>query len=149
MPAEERMPASGPEPGVAGALPPPQRALRDKLLRFPLVGLLSSVVYAVATWVCISQLHLDHRVASLLGYLTALPVSFLGHRHFTFAATGKPSAEIVKFAAVHSIGMGLSWLSVSATDWMHVHYAFGIVGAVVLVPIMSFLVLDRWVFRMV
>ena len=35
----------------------------------------------------------------------------------------------------------------AAVDFLGLHYSVGIVGGIVLVPIMTFLVLNKWVFR--
>lgn len=127
--------------------PPPQRSLAAKAMRFPLVGLLSSAIYAVATSLCISQAQMDHGLASLTGYLVALPVSFFGHRNFTFGASGRPTAEFARFIVMHAVGFALAWGAMNMAGRMQLHWGFGVFGAVVLVPAVSFLVLDRWVFR--
>ena len=129
------------------AASPSKRSLTSKVLRFPLVGAMSSGIYALGTALCIAQWHMAHELASLSGYLMALPFSFFGHRNFTFGANGRISAELLRFCGVHAIGIALSWTCMTVVDRLHLHYAFGIVGAVVLVPVVSFLILDRWVFR--
>lgn len=118
-----------------------------KLVRFPIVGLVNSLVYAVATTVYISQFAVDNKLATFLGYLTSLPIAFFGHREFTFGSTGGLLIELRRFCLVHAVGVLISWLSMStAVDFFGLHYAVGIFGAVVLVPIVSFFVFDRWVF---
>lgn len=122
--------------------------MAQKIVRFPIVGVVNSLVYAVATTAYISQFQVGSKAASLLGYLTALPVAFFGHRRFTFGSTGSVSAQMRRFCLVHAVGVFVSWLAMgAAVDFFSLHYAVGIFGAVVLVPIISFFVFDRWVFR--
>lgn len=126
---------------------PTNRSFASKVVRFPVVGLLSSAIYALATSLCISQWRMEPGLASLAGYLIALPFSFFGHRNFTFGASGRPSAEFARFCTLHAIGFALAWGSMKLAGSLHLHWGFGVFGAVVLVPAVSFLVLDRWVFR--
>lgn len=123
-------------------------AKKSKFLRFPIVGLASSLIYAAATSIYIAGFHLDSKAATLLGYASAMPFSFLAHRSFTFGSTGAFGTEFFRFALVHAVGALVSWLAMGlAVERLHLHYAIGIVGAVVLVPVISFLVFDRWVFK--
>ena len=121
---------------------------RSKLVRFPIVGLASTLIYAVSTAAYIAHLGLGTQVAALAGYGTAIPFSFLAHRSFTFGSAGGVRIEFIRFAVVHAVGAILSWLSMGlAVERLHLHYAVGIVGAVVLVPLVSFLLFDNWVFK--
>ena len=141
------MSQNAPAKSLAAAPARPARSFVSKLLRFPVVGALSSALYAASTWFYIARLGLDENVAAFAGYATAIPFSFLGHRNFTFGSRGGARAELVRFAVVHAAGVLVAWASMQASSRLGLHYAVGIVAAVVLVPLVSFLVLDRCVFR--
>jgi putative flippase GtrA len=139
--------ADRPEPLAMTPGATPVRSLTSKLLRFPIVGAVSSAVYAVATWFYISHLGVGSSVATFAGYATAIPFSFFAHRSLTFGSRGAVGAEMKRFALVHAAGMFVAWASMRASEALDLHYAIGIVTAVVLVPLVSFVVLDRWVFK--
>ena len=139
--------ADSPEPPATTPSTTAARSLTSKLVRFPIVGALSSAVYAVATWFYISRLGVGSSAATFAGYMTAIPFSFFAHRSLTFGSRGAVGVEMKRFALVHAVGMLVAWLSMRTTEALDLHYAVGIVTAVLLVPLVSFVVLDRWVFR--
>lgn len=119
-----------------------------KLSRFAGVGILNSFVYAIATTMFVRHLAWNPTLASIAGYVVAVPLAFVAHRVFTFSSNGKVSFELPRFVAVHVLGIGVSWLvMVLAAEWLRLHYAVGIVAAIVLVPVLSYVILDRHVFR--
>ncbi len=124
------------------------RSLRVKLLRFPAVGAASTLIYAIATSSYISLFSVGNELAAFFGYMTAVPFAFFGHRSFTFSSRGAVTTELGRFVLVHLIGLVVSWFSMHVmVGQFHLHYAFGIAGAMVLVPTISFVLFDRWVFR--
>jgi len=125
----------------------PVRSLASKLVRFPIVGALSSAVYAASTWFYIARLGVESSAATFAGYATAIPFSFFAHRSLTFGSRGAIGIEMKRFAVVHAAGMFVAWSSMRASEFLDLHYGVGIVTAVVLVPLVSFVVLDRWVFK--
>lgn len=116
-------------------------------MRFPLVGVLNTLIYGVATSFYIGTLGLGSEMASLLGYLTAVPVAFVAHRSFTFGHSGAVGSAMTRFLLVHLLGMLASWAAMKlAVGYFGFHYALGIVAAMVIVPILSFIVMTYWVF---
>lgn len=140
-------PADAPETAALAPEAGPARSLASKLVRFPIVGALSSAVYAVATWFYIARLGMDSSAATFAGYATAIPFSFFAHRSVTFGSRGAIGIEMKRFAVVHAVGMFVAWSSMRASEFLGLHYAVGIVTAVVLVPLVSFVAFDRWVFK--
>jgi putative flippase GtrA len=118
-----------------------------KLMRFGLVGLLSAAVYSVAVVGLVAMLKLDGKLANVIGYVVALPINFVGHRHFTFVSKGIVSGDAIRFCILHGINIGISTAGFGIlVDGMKLPYWFGILGALVLVPISTFIVMDVWVF---
>lgn len=121
--------------------------MRSKVVRFPLVGVLNTVLYGVATSFYIGTLGVGNELASLLGYLTSVPVAFVAHRSFTFGHSGAAGSALFRFVVVHLFGMLASWLSMKvAVGYLGFHYAVGIVATMVIVPALSFIVMTYWVF---
>ena len=121
--------------------------LLAKMARFGAVGAAATVVYALAVVVFVSGLGVDPNAAAVLGYLTALPVSFIGHRRFTFRSKATMTPELMRFTVMHFVNMmvslgGMAW----AVDLLGLDYWVGILVAVVIVPLASYITADLWVF---
>lgn len=119
-----------------------------KLFRFGTVGVLSAGLYFAAVALFIEAGGVEPRFASILGYLVAVPLSFYGHRLHTFRSNGRLSAEGVRFVLTHLIGMGVMFGTM--------HLAVGVLSApfwvgsalgTMIVPAVSFVVMNLWVFR--
>lgn len=119
-----------------------------KFTRFAAVGLTNGLIYAVATAVYISLLGIGDKLASLLGFVTAIPYAFFAHRAFTFSSDGSLTQELWRFTLTQATSMLISVAAMAAAvDYLGAHYIVGIIGAVTLVPIANFIVLDNWVFK--
>jgi hypothetical protein len=58
------------------------------------------------------------------------------------------SGEAVRFLIAQGINLAISVLAMTVVTYnLHMSYVFGIIAAVVIVPIINFFVLDRWVFQ--
>ena len=124
------------------------REFQFRLLKFACVGVINSVIYGISTALYVSQLGIDGKIASILGYCTALPFAFFAHRAYTFESTGEVRIEVRRFVITQVTSLLVAVFAMAAAiDYFGLHYAVGIVGAVVLVPLVNFFALDLWVFR--
>lgn len=118
-----------------------------KVSRFTLVGAANALIYAAATQLYADIWNTDAAVAAGLGYATAVPVAFLGHRQLTFKAHGALSPQFVRFVASHFVGF---WLAVTitwlASDLMKWPVWVGVVATIFSVSIINYLIMDKWVF---
>lgn len=119
-----------------------------KLARFALVGISSSAVYAAVVLLSTRYLSFDARIASAIGYLIALPFNFVLNREYTFLSTGRISNEAVRFAILHAtnmfISVGLMHVTTVIAGWS---VFVGIIVVVLAIPLIQFLLLERWVFQ--
>lgn len=123
------------------------RFLAGKFVRFGPIGLLSAAVYSIAVAALVSLLKLDGKFANVIGYLVALPLNFVGHRHFTFGSTSTVSREAIRFCFMHVVNIGVSTVGFGIlVDGMKLPFWVGILSALVLVPISTFIIMDVWVF---
>jgi putative flippase GtrA len=119
-----------------------------KFARFVVVGGFNAVVYFGSTYFYVVGLGLGSNVASVLGFLTAVPLAFVAHRSFTFASKGPIGGEWGRFVVAQIASLATSLLAMWITvDVLGGHFAYGIVAGIVFVPIMTFVVLNRLVFR--
>jgi putative flippase GtrA len=124
------------------------RRLTAKLFRFASVGIANGIIYGLCTSVFVSGCGVNGKLASMLGYLTAIPFAFFAHRSFTFASHGALSRELPRFAVAHVTSLVVSVIVMAiAIDVLNVHYSVGVIAGVILAPIVNFIVLNSWVFR--
>ena len=123
------------------------RSLPTRLFRFASVGVVNGIIYGVFTSFFVSRFGLDGKIASVLGYLTTIPFAFYAHRSYTFGSRGAVKLEFRRFVITQAIGLLVSLFAMATIiDYFELHYSIGIIVAVVLVPIVNFLVLNTWVF---
>ena len=118
-----------------------------KLIRFALTGAVSALIYSLSTHFYSQAFAVSAAFTSGMGYATAIPCSFLAHRHLTFEAKGKLSPQFVRFCATHLLGFLLSiaivWLITDLWGW---NIWIGMIITIILIPIISYLLMDKWVF---
>lgn len=119
-----------------------------KLARYGLVGVGNSLAYAGVVALLVQMLAADPRMASALAYLAVLPLAYWGHRRVTFCASGSVWPQISRFLASQAANMALSVLGMALmTETLDLPYGYGIAAAIILVPVVNYLLLDRWVFQ--
>lgn len=120
----------------------------NKLVRFVIVGGGNAIVYFAATYVYFKLGLAGEKTASILGFLTAVPFAFFAHRSFTFGSRGAIGGEWMRFVTAQIASMITSVMAMwIAVDVLGGHVAHGILAGIVLVPLMTFAVLNRLVFR--
>jgi putative flippase GtrA len=126
----------------------PRSALVAKATRFLLVALASGGIFVLVTSLCVSGFAFDPKIGSIAGYVVSLPFNFAAHRQYTFAATGKMWREALRFVCLHAANIAVSvGAAAVAVDGFGLHYSFGIIAALMLVPVVTFTLMNLWVFR--
>jgi putative flippase GtrA len=119
-----------------------------KVVRFACIGLLGGTIYALVTMALVSGFSVAPIPASLGGYIASVPLGFIGHRQFSFRSNGRWTAEVVRFTVSQALNMMVTAAAMyAATRYFRASYAWGMVAAVILVPIANFALLNLWVFR--
>jgi putative flippase GtrA len=119
-----------------------------RAMRFGMVGVMSGLVFAGITALCISSFGIGHKLASALGYLGSLPLNFIANRSFSFRSSNALSGDAARFLALHVGNLLVTTFAMGAVvDFLRLHYAVGIAAAIVLVPCVNFAVMQLWVFR--
>lgn len=121
--------------------------LSYKILRFAVVGGLSSLLYVLLVAFYVEIFGSGERWAAVLAYLTMLPINFIAHRCFTFRTVGHVWVELPRFALLHlcNIAVSLGGM-IGAVEGFGLSYWFGAFAAAILVPMSTFLVMNFWVF---
>jgi len=119
-------------------------------LRFAIIGLISSGVYAVVVYLVLFFQMWGAATASAIGYLVALPTNYVGHRFFTFQSKGPTISEVPKFIFVHCINIFLSsyalYLSIDIFNFGRI---FGIFLVLFFLPVSTYFLMRLFVFQQV
>lgn len=121
-----------------------------RLSRFAAVGALATVIYAVLAF-CLSGglglAILPAAPASLVAYAAAAAFSYAGHKYVTFVSHGAHVFEAPRFLALTALGLGFAWLLPTIlVGGAGLPPAVPIIVTCILVPVVNYVVLDRWVF---
>lgn len=123
-------------------------AIAGRVGRFGIVGAANGVFYAGVTALLVNGFGIAPVVASVAGYLASVPIGFIGHRRFSFHSRGHWTGEAVRFFAVQAMNVSVTVFAMhSAIAWLGASYVWGMVLAIVLVPLCNFACLNFWVFR--
>jgi putative flippase GtrA len=118
-----------------------------KLLRGGGVALTSLLVYSALYAILAEAGSLDAVVISVIAYLAAMFVSFVGHKYFTFGSAGDLKTQIFKFLALQGgcllATVLLTGLVVDVLRWP---YGFAILLVDIFIPGLSYLALKLVVF---
>jgi putative flippase GtrA len=119
-----------------------------RVVRFALVGGISTLIYSVFAYVFTVNLHMAAVLGSVLAYLMGAIFSYNAHRRITFRSNRPVRHEAPRFAGISFAGWIVAILSpLIFTDAWGLPPVVAILFASVAVPIMSFLGMERFVFR--
>lgn len=123
-------------------------ALILKAIRFGMVGAMSGAVFAGVTMLFASSLGFGPKLASVAGYVASMPLNFIGNRRFSFRSKNALLGDLLRFILLHTCNILVTtFVMGAAVDLLGLHYIFGIVAAVLLVPCVNFGVMNWWVFH--
>lgn len=118
------------------------------LARFGITGGLATATHATMFVICIEWLGIAPVPAVVPAFLVALMVSYGLNYRWTFAATGSHRVTLPRFFVVALNGFFLNllitWLVV---DILGGWYGYALLAAVVVVPLITFVLSRYWVFR--
>lgn len=118
--------------------------------RFVLVGVAATLVHVLAYTAAVAWLAQSPQVANVIGFALGVNVSFLGHRHWTFAGgpQAAPAAGLARFWAVALLGFALNALFVQlVTVQLGLAYYWAIPLFVGVTPLVTFSLSRGWAFR--
>jgi putative flippase GtrA len=123
---------------------------QHKLVKFASVGLIATFVHALFYLFLLNSFNLHDQLANLFGFLIAFAVSYVGQRGWAFSGNKVKNEHVakIKFALSSLVSLGLNALFVFLTvNFFHAPPPFATIGIVFITPLMTFFVLDFWVFR--
>lgn len=124
---------------------PPSQAEMLRLFRFAIVGVTSTLLYAVVA-LGLQALSVPPVPASLLAYGASSSLSFAGHKWFTFTSSGPALSEGGKFALTTGLGFSLAaaipaaFQAAGAPGWV------AVLTSCIVIPVMNYVLLTTFVF---
>jgi putative flippase GtrA len=118
-----------------------------RVIRFGLVGILATSVYAVATFVAVEFFYFTPVIGALLGQATSALVSYFGHAMYSFRVDLDHRTFLWRFFLIGivtvGINVGTTWVLTEAIGFS---YRIAIVVVTVLIPVTNYLCNRYWVF---
>jgi putative flippase GtrA len=119
-----------------------------RLSRFVLIGMASTVLYAVLAFTFTRMEGVGTTGASILAFALAAVFSYAGHKYVTFVSGDAHRLELPRFLALTAIGLAVvSLLPAILSGLFSFPTAVPILLACVVVPALNYIVLGNWVFR--
>ena len=140
-------------PGCTATVALVRGILVKRWVRFGIVGGAASVSYFLLGLLFVSVLGLPTLAGNALAYALSFIVSYLGQCLWTFraaeagAGTATHRTMLPRFAATQAVGLCCNSVIVWLLMQMGVPYAWAMPVAVLLVPVMVYMLCRVWVFK--
>ena len=117
-----------------------------RLATFASVGAIATIGYAVIAG-SLAFMGVKPLWASLTAYAICTAWSYLGHKRFTFASAGPHHIEAPRFIVASLVGLLVATATPILFALLGLSPYFAILATCILVPIISFVASQRFVFR--
>jgi len=119
-----------------------------KISRFGTIGVLNTATYAILSSGLIALFGVEATLSSAIAFAACLPLAFWSHKLITFRSGARGSDEFVKFSLVQLLSFAIATLTMFVcVHLLGLHHLFPILLTVLIVPLFSYVVMDRWVFK--
>ena len=119
-----------------------------RILRFGLIGICATLVYALTAAMAIEILSISPIPASVLGQAVSAGVSYLGHSIFTFRVKTDHRAFLWRFMIIAGLTLAanvtVTWL---LTDILELSHRVMIAVMSILIPAVNYVCNRFWVFK--
>jgi putative flippase GtrA len=127
------------------ALHSDRRAQALKLVRFGMTGLSSSLLYALLVSLLL-RIPDGMVLAHCIAYALAIPYSYFAQRGFTFRSSQSHAISFPRFVLTNILGFLLSTAIVATAVALKIPAMIAIALVVIVVPLISYLCMNAWVF---
>ncbi|WP_373458469.1 GtrA family protein [Neorhizobium huautlense] len=130
---------------------PPLRSAAEKnlaqTLRFILVGASNTIFYFLTANALHYVLGVERDISSYVSYGLVLPLSFLGHRKFTFRSSSPPLSEWLRFCVMQALCLCIiGGVNAAANSYPAFPTWLSFAAISILIPALSFVIMQLWVF---
>ena len=118
-----------------------------RIVRFAITGGIASGVYGVVALLAVDQFAMSGLGASVLAYLIAIPISFVGQKFWAFRAKGALARELPRFLVVQGFNLAAAAMIMTIlVDIIGFDRLVGIAAVILAIPAMTYILLSRKVF---
>ncbi len=118
-----------------------------RVARFSVVGIVATVVHVSVAILVIDYAGVSPVAGSVIGFLAAFLISYIGHFRFTFQVRGRYRDYVLRFAVGSLVSFVLSTVLVWVlTGPLRVDAKLALVATGIVVPITNYLINRLWVF---
>lgn len=117
-----------------------------KIFWFGAVGGTATITYIGINWGLHQILNVNIYTANIMAFCCSSPVSYFGHRWFTFASKTQHATSVPRFALQLLAAFLISKVVLYLSTQGFLRYEFALLINAVLIPAMSFFVYQFWVF---
>jgi putative flippase GtrA len=122
-------------------------AVVGQFARFSIIGGLATLVHVLILLALVETLSYDPVFSTPLAFCVAVFVSYFGNFKWTFAAKDRAIARFPKFVVIQFVGLGMNTAIMYAVyDLARLDYRIGVAFAVVVVPVVVFVLQRIWTF---
>jgi putative flippase GtrA len=140
---------SGPVIVISYLLDVVRLLLRQRIVRFIIVGGTATCVHAGTTILLVDGLRLvEPTLATILGTVVGIATSYLGNWAWTFGATGGHGHYLPRFLLVYSVTMGMNGgVMYVMQQLFHIYYIIPLFITLSVSPVITYLLNKHLVFR--
>ena len=117
-----------------------------RITRFGIVGVAALLTHMAVAYLVLERLTGSAYAASLLGFLVAFCVSFLGHHHFTFAEGQGYAKTLPRFLAVAVSGFLASLVVLNAVAAYGLPKTVSLMLSILVIPALTYVAARLWAF---
>ena len=120
--------------------------LIKQLMRFGIVGVLSTLIHACIATIMIKFLLSSQVVANCSAFVCATFFSYIAHTRYSFVASFSKKTSL-RFIVVVSICFFITAILAKIAEYFNMPYQIGIVLVLSIVPIISYLLHRFWTYK--
>lgn len=118
------------------------------VFRYGVIGGAATLVHALVLSGLVTLVELRPAFATVIGFLTAFGVSYLGHYYVTFRSRERHQHALPKYLAIAAAGAFLNWLIfVIVNEGFRMNYWMAFLIVVMVVPTCMFVMSRRIAFK--
>ncbi len=119
-----------------------------RVVRYLVAGATAAAVHLLVTTAFVEAGGSAPVVASTVGFLVGLVVSYALQRRWVFVSAGRHRRDLPRFLTVIAVALGINTVIVHVgVEVLGVHYVLAQLTVFAVVPVSNYLLHARWTFR--
>jgi putative flippase GtrA len=124
------------------------KAVLSRFIRFAVLGLIPTAAYNVLTIVLVETGLMGPAFAMVIGFLSAVVISYQLNRRFTWKPDTPRSRHFHMFLVISIFGAGTNYfLYVLIVQWLQLSYLFALVAVTAIIPVQNFVLNEKFNFK--